>query len=591
MSLTDNRSAAAPHLSAFVPRARASARAGVPLASLAVRGEAPVLPPRGQDRDSNLAQVLPPFGTNPPQRPAAGVPLMPEGRLISSDPRDLWYLALPQQIPPRNVAMILRSALGGDLWQAWQLMVLMLDTWPMFRKCAHELRQAVANVEYKVEPYTAASGKEPSREAQEKADLVRRAKDGYRPNQFSDEKSFPGMVYDITDSILIGMTMVELMWRRAGSRRSFEWLPRASAFVHPRHFTFTNGGVVTVFDDAYRRLVFAAELAGAPSADKFLCAQFMSRSGGALGNGLMRPLAWYWSAVVFNRGWMLNAAQKYGSPFTTVAYKPGLPQPELDRLESFVKDAGNLGYAMYPEGAEIKVHPAQSLGPGNAQEVLLRDANEACQLLLLGQTGTSSPTPGKLGNDSVHADVKREHVEGAAKWVGDVLTDQWARAVLRMNYGPDGDGECPRVEPNFTQAEPPGAAAERLSTVVRAGFPVLAEEAYRALGMRVPKQGDVVFAGGRLGSMADVGQEVGGQPQPQAGPWLGEPGEGGSDDGGGEPVEASRVEACRAVVRGASTSQLREFCAAYEAARASGRRNGEWSLVGDLAAKLTRRTQ
>src|SRR5574343_134795 len=52
-------------------------------------------------------------------------------RVITSDPRDMWYLALPAKLLPKQVEQIKRSGLGGDIWQQWQLCDLMADSWPM----------------------------------------------------------------------------------------------------------------------------------------------------------------------------------------------------------------------------------------------------------------------------------------------------------------------------------------------------------------------------------------------------------------------------------------------------------------------------
>src|ERR1041385_4819787 len=113
-----------------------------------VEAAAPRLPPANQRRDGDLVSTLPPFGTNPPNRPVCGGSIELMERSIKNDPRDLWFLALPSKLTPKQIVMILRSALGGDIWQQWQLMSLMLDSWSMLRKCSHEIRQGGGRAPY-----------------------------------------------------------------------------------------------------------------------------------------------------------------------------------------------------------------------------------------------------------------------------------------------------------------------------------------------------------------------------------------------------------------------------------------------------------
>ena len=573
--------------------ARREAKPGVFLSQLPVTADAPNLPPK--IGAPSLVNPLPPFGTNPPVGPITEVSGDMSERLVSSDPRELWYLSLPAKMLPKQVDQILRSALGGDVWQQWQLCSLMLDSWPMFRKCAHELRTAVAGVRFKVVPHVDDDGEQPTAEAQAKAALVKRAMRRFKPNPFNDEQGWNGSVYDLTDAVVNGLSMGELMWYR---NADLEWLPRATAWVHPRHFTFGNDGNLCVFDGAYNRLNFmlARQPGAVPDPDKFLCAQFKSRSGSSLGAGLMRPLAWYWSAMVYNRDWMLKAAQKFGSPFVHAAYKAGSTAAEVSQIESFLARGIQNGYCAYPEGTTVQVVDMGGSGADNRQSRIVQEANEACQILLLGQTSTTSPTPGKLGDDQTHMDVKQEHVQAVARWVAVVLTEQFASAVCRLNYGEGGDDECPTIEADFAQAEDPGEAATRVVAITSAGVPLQQSELYKAIGFTAPTKGDVVFAGGQTGKMADPeADEVGGKPPAPA---FGQPGGGGEGEGqfgqGGEDDEQEPAEASvRAALARATDGEVEEVHSLVVAAAGAPVLNGEVAAVqqkvGELMSRLGRR--
>lgn len=554
----------------------------------------PALPPKSPDQ--RLTEIQPPFGTNPPEAPVAGMGQDIGTRTVHNDPRELWYLALPDKLSPKQILQILRSALGGDIWQQWQLCSLMLDSWPMFRKCSHELREAASNANYAVHPYVE-EGSEPTDTAMEKAQTVRRAMKNFKPNPFTDEKEWTGFVYDLGDAMLNGLSMSELMWTVVDGPDGPERLPRAAAWVHPRHFTFTNDGTIAVFDDDYRRLMYnmAGRIGVTPDMRKFICAQFMSRSGSSLGAGLMRPLAWYWAAVVFNREWMMKAAQNYGAPFLDVTYKPNTLQEDLKRLDAEIAQGLANRFVRHKEGTTLAVTAAQSMGTDNPQRHMAEMADEACTFLFLGQEGTTKTQPGSLGGkDDSKSEVKRERVEGLAKWLGTGPLAQFARATLLCNWGED--SECPTITPDFTAATDPLAQAQRDTIFITGKVPMKVEEFYPANNLTVPEPGDLVTVGGQIGYFlkTPAGGDpdipvVGAPPPPPSFDEFGNPkspddevGVDAPPGGGEDAVQSRRIG--RAALGRATAAELDEIEELVTAAERASHKNGEHAA---LRTKLT----
>lgn len=528
-----------------------------------VKAAAAPLPPRGQRADA-LSDLLPPFGNNPPSGPVSVTESDLSRRLVASDPRESWYLTLPTKLAPKQVVQILRSALGGDLWQQFMLSQLMLDTWPRFAKCAHELRMAVAMVKFVVKPVSL-PGKEPTPAALAKADLVSRAMQSFAPDPFSDEGGWQDLVYHLSDPIINGIAMEELHWKEAEEWSPGKWqrVLRACSFVHPRHFTFTNQGRMVVFTSDYGRQTMFSPFGGPaayyPDADKFLCGKFV-RSGSALAAGFMRPLAWYWAAKMFNKEWMLQFAQRYGNPFLEIEYEKGMQSDELDKLEDFAKEAGSSNYLMHPTGSTSKIHPAQSLGADNPQVHIDRVADEACAELLLGQAATTTPVPGKLGNDDQHGKVKREYVEMLAAWVAATPLKQLARALVRVNYGEE--TEVPEMVADFTESPDPQKVASTWSSRLATGLPFVAEEYYAENSCRQPKPGDLVVCQGVIGHMGEHGDTV------EVGP---------------------REEDEEEAVRAATPTELRQLRSLLVAAKNAPHPNGEAKAVQAMLRELVNR--
>jgi len=417
-------------------------------------------------------------------------------RSIRNDPRESFYWTLPNKLTPQQCLQMLRAALAGDLFQQFNLCQLMLDTWPTFRMASHQLMESAAYMRYAVHP-CAEEGKKPSKRAVEKADLVSLAIRSMSPNPFNDELGFSGMTYKMCDAMLNGLSLTELLWKRTADRL---WVPAAAAWVHPRHYTFdTTGNIALYFDDS-ARISGNPGQARVPDPDKFLCGQFISRAGSSLGAGFMRPLVWYWAARQFNNEWMLNTAKQYGSPFIDITYKSGTvstgPGSELEKLNEMLKTAGSQRRLIHPEGTTAVIHQPSSLGKENPQRVLEEKADEACLFLLLGQKGTTTSVSGQLGNDDSHENVKEERKLGLAHWLARNPLRQFARAVLRRNYG--NDDECPEVVPDTTKPLKPEQVGAMATSISGSGIAVRADEFYKKLGFTQPDEGETVLVRGEL---------------------------------------------------------------------------------------------
>jgi len=424
-------------------------------------------------------------------------------RIIRNDPREAFFWSMPNKLTPQQCLQMLRAALAGDLFQQYNLCQLMLDTWPTFRMASHQLCEAAAYMRYAVHP-CAEEGKKPSKKAIEKADLVSRAIRSMTPDSFNDEKGFSGMAYALCDAMLNGLSLVELLWTiKVSSDHGREWLPTSSAWVHPRHYTFSTAGSIALYNDDGNRISPQNNNAGKginPDPDKFVCAQFISKAGSSLGAGFMRPLVWYWAARQFNNEWMLNTAKQYGSPFIDITYKPGTvstgPNSELEKLNEMLKTAGAQRRLIHPEGTTAIIHQPSSLGKENPQRVLEEKADEACLFLLLGQKGTTTAVPGQLGNDDSHENVKAERIMGVANWLARNPLRQFARAVLRRNYG--NDDECPEIAPDTTKPLKTEQVGMLASAISSSGLPVRADEFYKKIGFTQPDEGEVVLVRGEL---------------------------------------------------------------------------------------------
>ena len=481
----------------FVERSRlaAVASASTPVSAAKITPQLAELP------FVKASQELP--ATPPKQAGRSGL----SERNVQGDALSDWYLQLPDKIPPKQISSILRGALAGNLWQQSQLTRLMADTWPTFAKCQFELRAAVASAKYVVHPYCR-PGQKPTPTAEAKADLVTRClNECFQPDRFADEDGVNGMIFDLTDALLNGVSIIELLWdeNAIDPDGNPETTVRASAWVNTRNIACkANGYIGVAYASESGFMSFSNQVRGEIQADpdKFIVAKFKSKSGSPLGAGWMRKLAWYWVMIVYGRDFALNFAQKYGNPFFDVAYDSGITdQKEIDKFEELAKQAANQGYVVHPNNSEIKLGAAHSMGGENAQMAMMDLADQQCRELMLGQSLTT--TVGDSGSRAlgdVHNDVRTERIEEHAKWIARILTEQFADSVLRVNYGNSyrKNPERPTVEPDLTR---PLSALEKADFIQKIGsspVPILADGLYKTIGEQQPSVGDKVAIRGEI---------------------------------------------------------------------------------------------
>ena len=580
---------------------------------------------------------LAPKRPTPAPYPAPVLPVaLGQDRVIPNDPRDSWQLALPYKLTPAQVITILRAALAGDSYRLFQLQRLMLETWPMFRKCQHELRDPMSTTRYVVKEYTFTSkDKKISPLAKEKAALIRRAMANFSPSPFTDERGWHATVYDLGDAILGGSSVVELMWHDlADWGAGKEYLPRAAAWAHPRHFNFNQYGVLRRNNPGWSQMfMFDAPPASyTPGEDldptKFLFAQFKSASGSTLAEGYVRPLAISWCYVMFARELQFLSAQNHGAPWVDCTYPKAFLPNDLDELEAQLRKGLANRYFMHLEGSVITSVEGKAMGTQDPQQKLMDKADQHCMELFHGTDSSTKATPGKLGGGNESSPQEKttsKHLHGFCDWMSNSVLTHFIAAVLLKNYArPGQDGkysseetakamvEKPKIEPDFTEpltAKEKGEVMQALGSC-KTWIPL--DDYYAMIGTATPAEGDPVInpSTGEIGELGPTDEDVNvaqAAPEPpvvpvkldennnpipaktpeQAHGLPPEPDAKGKGDFSRARLNGVPIE--RILVK-ATTEELEQLVPIVEAAERAGTNNGEHALLRRHLLKIKERS-
>jgi phage gp29-like protein len=441
-------------------------------------------------------------------------------RILRPAATSRWLMPNLGAITPQYIEQVLRGALAGNHVEQWELFDLMLDTWPELAACQAELVEGVMRKKLVVEPWCE-EGEAPSDAAIERQALVSAALRRMRPDVAADENDLDGTLRDILDGWLRGTACLEIDWHRASAGTLGEIVaPRTTFWVAPASYGWELGRM---------RLRLPGGTMDLPP-HKFLLGIHKAKAGGAMGNALMRPLAWWWCAANFASDWLLNLAQVFGLPFRWANYDPNAPQQTIDAICNMLQNMGSAGWAAFPAGTTLDLKHESLSGDNSPQGELLDRADRYARLLLLGQTMSGSQDSSKGGGKAfgaVESKVKDERMEAAGKYACAVLNNQLLPSILALNYG-DAD-ECPCVV--LSDESEAGADDARRDAILAVMMPLSKAQLRRKYNLQEPTD------------EADATQPPA---KPQAAPTPGEsPDDDADDDADAELPDAEEIEEIR----------------------------------------------
>jgi phage gp29-like protein len=440
-------------------------------------------------------------------------------RIIRPEAQARWLLPSLSLITPQYIEAILRGALVGSHVFQWQLFDLMEDTWPRLVKNLNEVKRAgIAELRERwlVEPWAPAE-EGAAKESQDRQRLVEEALFGMTGAPALNENALDASLYDALDSWAKGTSLLEINYEmRESATMGTIVAPRSTYWVHPSNYAWGSDGNLRLIvqgsdpdseprlhrdvpsgrgGTTYLRTDTQINAGGYDSMmmdipeDKFIVAICKARTGHPLGGALLRPLAWWWCASNFSADWLLNLAQIFGLPIRWATYLNGAPNETVDAICDMLANLGSAGWAAFPQGTQIELKEPSGSSREYPQSTMLDRCDTQCDLLILGQTLTTQVRRegGSRALGEVHNDVRKEVVDAVARFLAELLNEQFIPSILRLNYG---DQEMrPRFVPKDEEdPEAAKAAAEVLQIAVATGIPVPVDYALSKLG--IPRAAD-----------------------------------------------------------------------------------------------------
>lgn len=443
-----------------------------------------------------------------------------------------------QGLTPRRLANLLREAEFGYPQRYLELAEEMEEKDLHYRSVLQTRKLAPAGLELVVE--TASEDAEDVRAA----DLVR---------EVFAQDALEDVLVDLLDAIGKGFSVCEILWDTSEK----QWLPREIAWRDPRWFLFSpaDGRTILLQDDS-------APLGMPLPPYKFVIHIPRIKSGVPLRGGLARAAAWGYLFKNFTlKDWMAFI-EIYGQPVRVGKYEPGTDKADIDILKEAVANIGSDAAAVMPNGMMIEF--VDSIGKSASAQVFERYLDyldKQVSKAVLGHTGSTDSTPGRLGGESEAREVRADILRSDAAQLGKTLTREIARPVVDLNLGPR--KVYPRVRLVVSEPEDLTALAGNLDKLVGRKLKVGQGWVRQKFGIPDPTDGEDLLDGSGAAPPA-AATEKGSPPEP-----------------------GSAAAAARTATEG-EHARMCPHCSAMNAAQGAGEDlPPEEQALDDLAASIT----
>lgn len=361
--------------------------------------------------------------------------------------RTVWNESYASGLTPIGLASLLRAAGDGDHHAYLTLAEEMEERDLHYAAELGKRKLAVSRL-----PMTVESASDDSR-GQELADAVR---------TMIAHPGFRWLLKDLIDAIGKGFSCVEIIWK-TGAR----WTPARFEWRDQRFFQFdqVSRREIRLRDES--DLMNGIEL----PPYKYLVHVHHGKSGIPIRGGIARLAAWAYMCKGYTVKDWLAFAEVFGMPLRLGKYGSSARADEIQILKTAVANLGTDAAAVFPESMQVELIEAGNKG-GSSDffERLAKYLDDQVSKGILGQTASSSGTPGKLGNEDLQAEVRDDIRDDDAEGLEETINRDLVRPFIDLNFGPQ--EQYPQVQLRAVPPEDVKALVEAMEKLVPLGFRV-----------------------------------------------------------------------------------------------------------------------
>jgi phage gp29-like protein len=126
----------------------------------------------------------------------------------------------------------------------------------------------------------------------------------------------------------------------------------------------------------------------------------------------------------------------FGVPLRLGKYDQNSSPEDKQALWDALRGLGVDAAAMISKSTEIEFPETQRASTTALYDVLINLCNREMSKAVLGHTGSSESTPGKLGQEDTAKEVRADLIESDALAIDYVISEQLVKPLVEFNFGP-----------------------------------------------------------------------------------------------------------------------------------------------------------
>lgn len=364
-----------------------------------------------------MAQLVDQFG-----RPIETETLTQEIALPSvGGVRSPLFESVANSLAPERLAQILVGVDQNDILDILTLAEEMEERDLFYSSTLRTRKLAVAGLDFMVEAATDDAEDVKIRDAV--AELI-------------EDEPFIDLVTDLTDGIAKSFAVNEIIWDRSGK----QWYPERYERRDQRFFQFDD----QTFDELRLRDE-ADQVNGLPLAPyKWVQHRPNIKSGITIRGGIARlAVVAYMCKGYVLKDW-LAFAEVFGMPLRIGKYGTAATKEQKAALLQAVTQIGIDAACIIPDGMLIDIEASATTSGGDKVfEGFAKYLDSQVEIGILGQSATTSGTPGKLGNEDEQGKVRKDILISDARQMSKTVRRDIIRPFVDLNFGPRARGKYP----------------------------------------------------------------------------------------------------------------------------------------------------
>jgi phage gp29-like protein len=406
------------------------------------------------------------------------------------------YSTYPSKgLTPEKLASLLREADTGDIYRQMELFEEMLEKDAHLQALFQARRLAVTRRNYNIIPVS-----EDPKDAEIADDVDKMIK---------RIKGWKNKVADFLDSVPKCFSVSQLLWTYKGDKLVIGSIK----YLHQKKFRF--GKVTDQYSDpeelrmlidpnqiaSYQGLIPPDELTRVSTdgvsidnnpalRQRFIITYCKARSGNPARTSLLRTCTYLFLFKNYDIKWWVSFAE------VLLGYRVGKYDPlgvdadgQKRLLEEALAGLATDSAAIISKDSVIEfIEMAQKATSHSTYKDLKDWCNSEMSEVVLGHTGTTTGTPGKLGQDDTAKEVKEELIEADAQVVDEAITDDIIKPYIDLNYGPQ--EEYPYYQTNLSKSLNLSEEASVDIKLQEMGYPLTKKYVKEKYGRPLPNPND-----------------------------------------------------------------------------------------------------